>query len=375
MDFWIVNYIACLVISVLFAGLIIPKIMLIAFRRKLFDGQDERKIHHGTVPRLGGMSFVPSTLFSLCLVCGINLKLENIVSGFSLVSDMIPVLFLICSLMLLYIVGICDDFIGVRYRAKFVFQFFAGILVIISGVWMHSFFGFLGIEKIIPWIGWIFSILLIIYVINAMNLIDGIDGLASGLSIIALLFYSYVLFLMNEYVYALLAASLLGALLPFFYYNVFGDVTKHKKIFMGDTGSLTIGLVLAFIALVIMNDEPTNIRGGENLLVLSIVPILLPCLDVARVFIHRIKNGRNPFLPDKCHIHHKLLALGFGQRKAMVSILISDALLIALNLALSPMISATVLIIGDVLGWTFMNMLLTYLIRKREIKIDKKLYE
>lgn len=375
MSHWVINYIACVIISILMSGLIIPKIILIAFRRQLFDGVDERKIHHGSVPRLGGISFTPSAMFSLCLVVGVNFELGRVAVTNLLVLDIVPVYFLISSMMLMYLVGMCDDLIGVRYRAKFLFQTICGVLIICSGLWIHDLYGFLWIDEIPFWIGWLLSILLIIYVTNAINLIDGIDGLASGISMISLIFYSYVLVIVGEFVYALIAGAFLGTLIPFFYYNVFGNAEKHKKIFMGDTGSLTIGFVLSFIALTVMNVNSEAVIGGKNLVVLAIAPILLPCLDVVRVFIHRIRRGRNPFMPDKCHIHHKLLALGFPQRKALVAILVSEALMIAMNLCLSPVIGSTWLILGDLVGWTLINMLLTHLIRQREKKLEIILYE
>ena len=169
MTYWIENYFICFCVSVLLAGIIIPNIMTIAFRRKLFDEIDERKIHKGVVPRLGGIAFLPSFIFSFCMVVGCNIRLG--VPGFSseFFSAFVPVFFLLCSLMLLYLVGIADDLIGVRYRAKFVFQIIAGALIVISGSWIHNFYGFIGIHHIPTIIGWVISIFLVIYVVNAIN--------------------------------------------------------------------------------------------------------------------------------------------------------------------------------------------------------------
>lgn len=375
MTYWIENYFICFCVSVLLAGIIIPNIMTIAFRRKLFDEIDERKIHKGVVPRLGGIAFLPSFIFSFCMVVGCNIRLG--VPGFSseFFSAFVPVFFLLCSLMLLYLVGIADDLIGVRYRAKFVFQIIAGALIVISGSWIHNFYGFIGIHHIPTIIGWVISIFLVIYVVNAINLIDGIDGLASGLSAIALGFYSYLFFMAGNYAYALLVGATLGTLIPFFYYNVFGTAERHTKIFMGDTGSLTIGLMLSFFSIAAFNIDPAGIPSGENPLVLAIAPIMLPCFDVVRVFMHRVRNGHNPFLPDKSHIHHKLLALGMRQWQALVTILITDAFFILFNLIVSPYLSPTWIIIGDLVLWVVLNMLLTHLIRIRERHMGIRLYE
>lgn len=374
MNIWIENYFICLLVSVVLAGLIIPNIMTIAFRRKLFDEIDERKIHKGVVPRLGGISFLPALLFSFCVVLGCNLRVQTtgFISMFNI--SIVPVFFLLCALMLMYLVGIADDLIGVRYRAKFGFQIVAAMLIVMSGTWIKDLYGFLGIESIPTLAGWILTCFLVLYVVNAINLIDGIDGLASGLSAIALIFYSYVFYQAGEYTYAFLAGATLGTLVPFFYYNVFGTVERHNKIFMGDTGSLTIGIVLSFLSLRVLDLGRGNWFGQENILVLAIAPILVPCFDVARVFMHRVRNRRNPFLPDKCHIHHKLLALGYRQWQALVTILAVDAVFILSNLLLSPYFNPTLIIICDMVIYTLLNIFLTGTIRRKEKKCGKKLY-
>ena len=380
MSYWIENYFLCFCVSVVLAGIIIPNIMTIAFRRKLFDEIDERKIHRGVVPRLGGISFLPAFIFSFCVVMGCNIRLGYIHMGMlgmgtMLQTSLVPVFFLLCALMLMYLVGIADDLIGVRYRAKFMAQIIAGALIVVSGCWIHSIYGFLGINEWPALAGWAASIFLVIYVMNAINLIDGIDGLASGLSAIALAFYSYLFYNTGQYSCALLAGATLGALIPFFYYNVFGSTERRTKIFMGDTGSLTIGTMLAFFSIQIFNIPPDTLPTGENLFILAIAPIIVPCFDVMRVFIHRVRRGNNPFLPDKCHIHHKLLALGCRQSQALITILLADAGFILFNLAVSPYFSPTWIIIGDLALWILLNMMLTHLIRVRERNMGIKLYE
>lgn len=355
-------------------GIIIPNIMAIAFERKLFDEADERKIHRGIVPRLGGISFLPSFTFSFCIVIGFNFRFNMPEMSADLSSSIIPVFFLICALMLMYLVGIADDLIGVRYRAKFLFQIIAGALMVLSGCWIYNLFGFLGIGEWPTILGWAATILLVIYVINAVNLIDGIDGLASGLSGIALIFYSWVFFRSEEYTYALLAGATLGTLVPFFYYNVFGSPERHTKIFMGDTGSLTIGTMLAFLSIRVLCIGDPSPLGGSNLLVLSLAPILVPCFDVARVFFHRVRKGRNPFLPDRCHIHHKLLALGCRQWQALLAILAADAVLVGINLILAPRLGPTWIIAGDVVLWIAFNIVLTRIIRRKEQECGIELY-
>ena len=377
MEFWTENYLSCLGVAILLTGLLIPKILLIAFKKKLFDEQDERKIHKGVVPRLGGIAFLPSLLFAICLVLGADLKFNPGEVYASIKEVAVPMAFSICALTLIYLVGLADDLVGVRYRAKFVIQILAGLLIIASGFWINNLHGFLGIYELPTWIGWIFTVFGIIYVVNSVNLIDGIDGLASGLSAVALIWYSYILWTAGDYVYMLLAGATLGTLIPFFYYNVFGDASRQKKIFMGDTGSLTIGLVLSFLAIKVFNiPDIEKIHGlNYNILVVAISPLMLPCFDVVRVFMHRVRNGRNPFLPDRSHIHHKLLAIGFKQSHALITIVCLDMLLVVCNVLLSLVLQVTLVIFADVLILLIGNIILTRLIRKREVRLGKSLYE
>lgn len=375
MTLWIENYFLCLIVSLVLAGIIIPSIIKIAFKRSLFDGIDERKIHRGLVPRLGGISFMPAFIFSFFLVIGCDIRLNVAGHHEALESAMVAVRFLLCALMLLFLVGIADDLIGVRYRSKFLFQIIAGALIVISGCYIKDLYGFVGIDSLPDIAWWIITVFLVIYVVNAINLIDGIDGLASGLSGVALIFYSYIFFRAGEYADALLAGATLGTLLPFFYYNVFGSAENHTKIFMGDTGSLTIGMVLAFLSIRIFDlPKGTDVVDG-NMMVVAIAPIIVPCFDVARVFLHRLRNGHNPFLPDKCHIHHKLLALGCRQWEALITILVADVMFILLNLALSSYLNPTWIIAGDMVLWILLNVLITQLIRNRERAQGVRLYE
>lgn len=144
---------------------------------------------------------------------------------------------------------------------------------------------------------------------------------------------------------------------------------------MGDAGSLTIGLLLSFMSIGVFDIDTVSLPYGENAMILAIAPILLPCLDVVRVFFHRIRRGHNPFLPDKCHIHHKLLALGLVQWQALIIILITDSVFIICNLLLSSVFNATIIVAADIVVWTLMNMLLTHTIRGREKSEGKNLYE
>lgn len=375
MLYWLENDLLGFAISLLVAGILIPKIILIAFRRKLFDEIDERKIHRGVVPRLGGIAFFPAFLFSMSLVVALNLRFGSTLMTDALSSSIVPIYFEICAIILLYLVGIADDLIGVRYVAKFVVQIICAILLACSGMYIHDLYGMLWLHELPVWLAWGFSILVAVYVVNAINLIDGIDGLASGLSSIALIFYAIVFFNGCEFIYSLLAIACAGTLFPFFYYNVFGDASKQKKIFMGDTGALTTGMVLVFCAIAVMCGRPDFLTVDYNPAIVAVSPLIVPCFDVFRVYFHRVKRGRNPFLPDKCHIHHKLLALGINQAGALLTILGVSVAFIGVNVLASPYTNPNLIFVGDIVVWTIANILLTRAIRKRERTLGTVLYD
>lgn len=372
---WITNDLISFFIALVLAGIIIPQILLIAFRKKLFDEIDERKIHKGVVPRLGGIAFFPSILFSIALVIGFNLKFFGVGSFGVFSESMVPLFFMICAVLLMFLVGMADDLVGVRYVAKFIVQIIASVLIVVSGMSIDNLFGFLWLSEMPVWLGWFVTSFVVVYVVNSINLIDGIDGLASGLSTVAFVFYAVIFFYSGEYVYSILASAGAGTLFPFFYYNVFGNAKKQKKIFMGDTGALTTGMILVFCAIAVLHVDRNVFTIDYNPVVMAISPLVIPCFDVVRVYLHRVERHRNPFLPDKCHIHHKLLALGMNQRTALCFIMAWAVLFIVVNVVLSPYANPTVLIGADVLIWTLANIALTKAIARRERRLNVSLYD
>lgn len=356
---WIINCSAVFLFSAFCAGIVIPQILLIAFRKSLFDEVDERKIHTSLVPRLGGIAFKPVIFFSLLLILGLNITFGDKDDMVISIESIRPFLFSFCAIILIYLVGIADDLIGVRYRAKFVAQILCAILLICGGISIDNFHGILGIGEIPVWVSFLFTILLVVFIMNAINLIDGIDGLASGLSSIACFIYGVIYFHIADYMYAMLAFATMGVLIQFFYYNVFGNPKKQKKIFMGDTGSLTIGLILAILSIRMSSYSTSPALSNINIMVLALSPLLIPCLDVVRVYLRRVRNGKNPFMPDRSHIHHKLLAVGLNQRIAMIMILASSLFLVLLDILLSTIVNVNLILLIDAFLWIVANIWLS----------------
>ena len=376
MTTWIICCFLSTLLSVLFAGILIPQILLVSYRRKLFDMPDERKIHRGTVPRLGGIAFTPVILFSVSLLLSMSILMGNTDMENMMRINAQAISFGLCALLLMYLTGMSDDLIGVRYRAKFVVQIFCAVLLIGAGMYVNDLHGIIGLGHISPWFGIPLTILIVVYVVNAINLIDGIDGLASGLSSAAFIIYGTAFLMIGKPIFAMLSFACLGVLIQFFYYNVFGSAERKKKIFMGDTGSLTIGLLLAFLGLALLQWSPDKFPTFRtNPMILAVSPLIIPCFDVVRVFLHRVRRHGNPFLPDKTHIHHKMLAIGLNQRLAMVLIVVASITFSIANILLSRYIEVNLLLILDILLWTLANLWLTRHIRSRERRLGVKLMD
>lgn len=372
MNFWIINSLFALLLSILFAGILIPQILLISFRKRLFDNPDGRKIHKVAVPRLGGIAFTPVIILTVSLLLGISLLMDNPDLENSMWANSQAISFGICALLIMYLTGMADDLIGVRYLAKFYVQIFCSILIIGAGLCINNLHGFLWINELTPWIGIPLTIILVVYIVNAINLIDGIDGLASGLSSATFIIYGIAFLMIDQPIYAMISFAALGVLIQFFYYNVFGDPNKGKKIFMGDTGSLTIGLLIVFLGLNLFLLSPDKFPQFQtNPVILVVSPLIIPSFDVARVFLYRIKRHGNPFMPDKNHIHHKLLAVGLKQNVTMVLIILSSVLFSVINIYISRFINVNLLLLIDIVVWILINMWLSKKIEYRNSRLKK----
>lgn len=365
MSFGIINICLAFIFSAIFTGVLIPRILLISFRKSLFDEQNKRKIHRGTVPRLGGLAFKPVIFFSMAFLLGVNILLGEFEILHNLKENVLELLFGSCSIIILYLIGVADDLIGVKYRAKFFIQILCGVLLIISGLWIDNLHGVFGIYTLSPYVGYPLTIFIVAFIINAINLIDGIDGLASGLSGVALFFYGLAFIHFNQYLYALLAFSTLGAIVPFFYYNVFGNVERGKKIFMGDTGSLTIGIILCILGIKICTVSTTE-TIIYNPFLIACIPLMIPCFDVVRVVVYRFRTKKHLFKPDTNHIHHKILKIGISQRRAMITILLISSLFILSNTLLSPIIDINILLFCDIIICISVNIWLTNRIKQKQ---------
>lgn len=357
-------WVTVFLISFLIANFLVPNILLVSLKRRLFDVPNKRSVHSVTSSRLGGVSFLPSVMVSICAtmavcrVCGIELSIND------------PQQFMVAigAMMIMYTIGLFDDVVGLKYRVKFVAQFVASLLIVFSGMWIDNLHGFCGLYSVPAWVGMPFTVLLIMFVMNAVNLIDGIDGLASGLSMIALVVYGFMFICLDHMALSLFAFSMFGCLLAFFRYNVRGFAHKTLKIFMGDTGSLVTGTVLSICAIK-LTQYSYGPRQGELPLLLAYSALIVPCFDVLRVMLSRKRRGKSMFLPDKTHIHHKFLELGFSARRSMCTILLISASFTAMNVFMYYMMNwlETIFII-DVVAFIVMNVFISKQVQKSRVE-------
>ena len=221
----------------------------------------------------------------------------------------------------------------------------------ISGLYINNFYGLFGIYLIPAEVGIPLTMLLVVFITNAVNLIDGIDGLASGLSMVALVVFGVVFVYLQLWCYAMLAFVSVGVIIPFFSYNVFGNADMGRKIFMGDTGSLTLGFILSFFVIKYCMYTPDMLLMVKSSPVLiSFSVLLVPCLDVVRVVMRRARNKQPLFMPDKTHIHHKFLAMGFSPRRAMVTIQLMSVCFCAFTMVAIHYVNNTLVFVIDIIS-------------------------
>lgn len=350
-----------LLFCVAISSLLLYLVIKMCYRKQIFDSQGGRKIHTGNIPRVGGIAFVPAAMITFLIFIIISpMRFKGNIIGIHNVflKDSVVVL---CSIAIIYFWGVLDDIIGLRYRVKFGYQIITGLILCFAGIYISNIHGILGLYHIPLAFGTFVTIFLLVLSINAFNFIDGIDGLSSGIALLSLSYYAVILYLKGNLFY-LLAIVFFCAVLPFFFFNVFGRESRKTKTFMGDAGSTVLGLVLCLLALIVSEDKSSNYIGS-NAFALGFTPLLLPFYDVFSVVFYRLIHSKNPFRADNNHFHHKLLRLGLSQHTALVVEIIVFIMLSISTLLLVKFININVLLGCSLITWTLINMLLAQRIK------------
>lgn len=292
----------------------VPTIIKISRRKNLMDEPGVRSSHIRKIPNLGGIA-----VFYSIGICTSIFAYE--------LFDLYK--FLFASLVILLYIGVMDDIVVMRAYKKLVAQIIVSSLIVVgSDIRIRSLFGICGINELEYWVSVIFSIVTFIILINAFNLIDGIDGLAGGYSVICSALFGISYYRLGEYNYPLVVLSvvIIGAVLAFLYYNL--SNYRTNKIFMGDTGSMLLGFLLAFtsicfIDIFIDRELPDVPRYHlQSAPVVAVAILILPIVDTLNVIIIRLANKKSPFDADKNHIHHKLLKLNLTHRRSSFYIIV-----------------------------------------------------
>lgn len=269
----------------------IPIIIQVANTKKLFDHPDERKIHILPVPSLGGLGIFAG--FALAALFTINF------------ADIPEFQYFLAAALVIFFLGLKDDILVLSPLKKFIGQMVAAFLVIYKGgLVINSMHGFLGVYELPEFFSLAFTYFTVIVIINSFNLIDGVDGLAGSLGLMTSLVFGTYFYMIGFVDYATLAFCMGGSLIAFLIFN-----HSPAKIFMGDTGSLLIGLVNAILVVKFINiaDNPTSNIPIAASPAIGFAILIVPLFDTLRVFSLRILSRRSPFSPDRNHIHHVLM--------------------------------------------------------------------
>jgi len=350
-NYTFVYYIFIVIFSILITSFAIPSILHVARFRHLYDDLGHfRKSHDHGIPRLGGVAiFVGFTITSLL---------------FCMIDKSLPINYLLTACIILFAMGLKDDLAGVNSNTKFLIQFIVcAILVILGNIRLTNMYGVFGIYDLSYLVSVGLSILIILLIVNAFNLIDGIDGLAATTGIIANGAFAAMFIYIHQYELAAVSLAMVGAIIGFLRFNL-----TPAKIFMGDTGSLLIGLISAVMALKFM--EVNKIVEGREPEIYSVPALTFailigPIFDTIRVFIIRIANGVSPFTADRNHTHHRMLRLGFNHLQTtliLTSINVLSIIMVLLFNGYSNSILILLIIgVSLVFNWT-----ITFFLRSKE---------
>ncbi len=342
--FEIYDYILPFLWSFLLAVFAIPSIIFVAHIKNLLDEPNKRTVHLSLTPRLGGLAIFAAFMSSLTIFGSLDHGIQQLLAG--------------C--IILFFIGLKDDLVSVSAFKKFFVQILAaGIIIFIGDIRITSFQGVFGIFEIDEKLSYLFTFLVIMGISNSINLIDGLDGLAGSILLIITLSFGLYLHYYggdNYSAYAMVAVCLAGGIIGFLRFNF-----KNALIFMGDTGSLVSGLIVAVLAIQFI--EMNKIPAGPSV---AVSILIVPIFDTLRVFTIRVVNGVSPFSPDKNHLHHQLLKMGLNQGGTVGVLILFNILVILVSIYFSNAGNSTM--ISIIVGLFIVTNLLIELIVRQKVK-------
>lgn len=297
--------------SLLIVVVAIPSVIRVSYLKHLYDVPDERKSHEKVIPTLGGLAIFAGFMISSSLFIT-----EQSHFNFN---------YLVGALMIIFFIGIKDDILITAPIKKLMGQLLAAaILVILGGVRITSMYGFLGIDELNPEIASALTIFTIVVIMNGFNLIDGINWLSAGVSVVVSSVFGIWFYLNGFYDLTVISSALVGSLIGFLWFN-----KTPAQIFMGDTGSLIIGLIISVQAIFFIQLNPqASALPVNSVPIIAFGVLIVPLFDTLRVFLFRALKGKSPLNPDRNHIHHRLLDLGFSHMQGSLIIMTFNVLFI-----------------------------------------------
>ena len=304
-------YLLSFIVAAMAVFVVHPSLVKIAHLKSIVDNPDARKLNKVPVPVLGGVGVFFGIMFSLSVagyyVEGMNIQFE-----------------LIIAMLIMLYTGVGDDILQLSPRLRFALQIFVVCLMMfLGGIYIDDFHGLWGIGEL-PWyIAVTLTIFSCVGIINSINLIDGVDGLCSGYGVFASLAFAFCFLRMGDVSYAILAFAVAGAIFPFMLHNMFGE---RYKMFLGDGGSLVLGFICSLYVMRVI--QSGNEVVSESTISLTLAVLAIPVFDTLRVMTARIIAKRSPFSPDKTHLHHMFIRLGYSHVITALNVIFLNGLVV-----------------------------------------------
>jgi UDP-N-acetylmuramyl pentapeptide phosphotransferase/UDP-N-acetylglucosamine-1-phosphate transferase len=363
-----------LLLAVALAMYIIPRILMVSVKKELNLPPRLSDKSKRTVPRLGGVSLFPIMVISVgaaVVSCLMDMTGEQSLFDGESESSFVQYMFAIAGLTTMYLLGVMDDLIGVSFLSKIGIQFLASLLIPLSGLYINDLHGLLGIYELPAWLGILGTMVTIWFISNAIPMLDDIDGLASGLAMLAFSVLGILAFIASQPFLLMICAAMVGMLIPFFLRNVMGWRIGWRNIYLGDTGGLTIGYMLAFVVVALSRQGGNTLPDG--IIMVCFGTLLLPMFDVVRVAIMRTVNNRSVFDRDNNHIHHRLMMGGMSPGNVLITIILVTAFFVLLNVVgVWLEWNLSLLLIGNVTCWVMLQVVISYFKNKNRDKIDQQ---
>jgi UDP-N-acetylmuramyl pentapeptide phosphotransferase/UDP-N-acetylglucosamine-1-phosphate transferase len=343
-----VNLAACIT-AFLISFITLPVIIKYFLSKNLVDSPGGRKVHKKITPSMGGISIFLGFLIAALIWMDY--------------SDWQITRYVIASLVIIFLLGVRDDIVPFLVKQKFFGQIVAVIILLFSGIHIHSLYGLFGINEIPALAGYFLTAFVIVLITNSFNLIDGLDGLAGTIAMVALICFGGWFYSVGDTLFALLCFSMLGGILAFLIFN-----WEPSEIFMGDTGAMVIGMFLAICVIHFMNtnyDLPaTHSMKFMGTVSAGVAVLIIPLSDTLRIIIIRIMRRQSPFNPDKSHIHHTIMRMGLTHSQTSIILGLVNLFFVALVLIFKDLREAWLLTI-IVLIASILSIILDRLILRR----------